>query len=80
MTGDFLPAKQTIGKANSLQPVKKANAPLRAALEAAKAARLPDHMEAQLSRIGVMAPKPAQRETPRPIWTGPTNEQPDPPF
>lgn len=79
MTGDFLPAKQTIGKANSLQH-QKANAPLRAALEAAKAARLPQHMEAQLSRIGVMAPKPAQRETTRPIWTGPTKEQPDPPF
>lgn len=56
------------------------NAPLIAALEAAKAARLPDHVEAKLSRFGVMAPKPAPRETPRPIWTGPTKEHPEPPF
>ena len=56
------------------------NAPLRAAIEAAKAARLPDHIEAQVSRIGVMAPKPAPRTTPRPIWTGPTADQPECPF
>lgn len=39
MTEDFLPNAQNIVGANSLQPVQKANAPLIAALLAAKAAR-----------------------------------------
>lgn len=56
------------------------NAPLVAALEAAKAARLPDHIEAQVSRIGVMSPRPKPVSAPRPMWTGPTEEQPECPF
>lgn len=56
----------------------KANAPLVAALEAAKAARLPAHIEAQVNRIGV---KPERQEPRRPYvaWK-PTPDDPTPPF
>mgnify|MGYP000598550017 CR=1 FL=1 len=64
----------------TLAQPKEPNAPLVAALEAAKAARLPDHIEAQVSRIGVMSPRPEPAPAPRPMWAGPTEEQPDPPF
>ena len=81
MPGALLACAKQHGAAPALpQPIQKANAPLVAALEAAKAARLPDHIEAQVNRIGVMSPRPKPVSAPRPMWTGPTKEQPDPPF
>jgi hypothetical protein len=56
------------------------NAPLVAAIEAAKAARLPAHIEAQVNRIGVKPERPEPVAAPRPMWTGPTEEQPECPF
>lgn len=41
MTEDLLPIAQNIVAANNLQPVQKANAPLIAALLAAKERRMP---------------------------------------
>jgi len=81
MPGDFIACDNNRGvSAKAAQPVQKANSPLIAALEAAKAARLPDHMEAQLSRIGVMAPAPKREPLPDRVWIGPTEDQPECPF
>jgi len=57
------------------------NEPLATALMAAKRARLPDHVEAELARVGVPAPRQQRREPERrPMWNGPTEDEPECPF
>lgn len=56
------------------------NAPLNAAIEAAKAARLPAHIEAQIARIGVKPERPEPVAAPRRMWERPTAEEPECPF
>jgi len=82
MLGDFIACCNNNGTGPvSVQPVQKANAPTAAALMAAKRARLPEHVEAELARVGVPAPRQQRRKPePRPMWTGPTEDQPECPF
>jgi len=56
------------------------NASTRAAIMAAKQARLPEHIEAELARVGVPAPRQQRREPDPRRWTKPTEEEPECPF